>query len=108
MRLVHLLLLGLGITMIAWGTSGCATARPDAGQLVRGAVDVLDVLCSTREALTAAKEHLDRGDVGGAIDLLKAYLVEHGPDPEVAAVLQLLEAQVNKLAFREPPTDWGF
>lgn len=96
------------IVLAPFALEGCASAPPDAGKLVRGAIDVLDVLCSTREALTAAKEHLDRGDVGGAIDVLKAYLVEHGHDREVAALLELLQAQVDKLAYREPPTDWGF
>lgn len=108
MRLIHLLLIALGITMVAWGASGCASTPPDAVQLIRGANDVLTVLCSTREALNGAKEMLDRGDVGGAIDLLKAYLVEHGHDREVAALLELLEAQVDKLAYQEPPADWGF
>ncbi len=80
---------------------GCATARPDAGQLVRGVNDVLGVLCATREALNGAREQLERGDVGAARDLLKAYLLEHGHDPEVAAVLQLLETQIDRVA-------WGF
>jgi hypothetical protein len=105
--LVHLLLLALGVTMVAWGASGCSSTPPNAGAIVRGANDVLGELCKTREALTGAHEFLDRGDVGGAVDLLKAYLIEH-QDPEVAAVLQLLEAQVDRLRHTEPPTDWGF
>lgn len=63
-----------------------------------GAVDsVLEVLCETREALHGARRSLQQGDVMAAIDQLKAYLVEHGHDEEVAAALQLLEAQVHKL-----------
>jgi hypothetical protein len=96
------------LSIAIFAGSGCASDPPNVGALVRGANDVLGELCKTREALTAAKEHLDRGDVGGAIDLLKAYLNEHGADPEVAAVLQLLESQVDRLRFTEPPTDWGF
>lgn len=101
---MRLLVLLMVYTLLSGCVNACASTPPDAGQLVRGANDVLTVLCSTREALTGAKEMLDRGDVGGAIDLLKAYLVEHGHDREVAALLELLEAQVDKLAYQE----WGF
>ncbi len=100
-------LVAFALVSIAIFAGGCGATAADAGQLIRGANDVLTVLCSTRESLTAAQEHLERGDVGGAIDLLKAYLLEHPHDPEVAALLQLLEAQVDRLRYVEPPKDWG-
>jgi hypothetical protein len=65
------------------------------------ALDVLDVLCETREPLRKAQAC--GGDIGCKIDVLKAYLVEHGHDREVAAVLELLEAQVDDLLVREFP-----
>ena len=60
------------------------------------ASDALGIVCETRAALVPAHDALNKGDVGAAIDILKAYLVERGHDDEVAAVLQLLEAQVKK------------
>lgn len=65
--------------------------------------DALGILCETRAALTTAHRELEEGDVGAAIDILKAYLVEHGHDDEVAAVLQLLEAQVRKVERAQAP-----
>lgn len=71
-----------------------------------GAVDnVLSVLCETRAALQPARRALESGDVVAAIDIMKAYLVEHGHDDEVAAALQLLEAQVHKVLA--PPPGYG-
>jgi len=59
--------------------------------------DVLGIVCETRAALVPAHNALNKGDVGAAIDILKAYLVQNHEDEEVAALLQLLEAQVHKL-----------
>ncbi len=96
------------LLFLALIAGGCGSSTVEPGQLMRGANDVLAVLCSTREALTGAKEMLDRGDVVGAVELLKAYMIEHGHDREVAALLELLEAQLDKALVREPPVDWGF
>lgn len=78
--------------------AGCAELQGMLGP----ANDALDVLCETRPAL--ARVHACGGDVGCKIDVLKAYLNEEGYDPEVAAVLVLLEEQVLKLV-REFPGD---
>jgi len=92
-----------------------ALACAEVPGVIGPANDALGVLCETRAALVPAHEALEKGDVSAAIDLLKAYLNEHGHDEEVAALLQLLEAQVHKLIRRDPygdrivapPPGWG-
>lgn len=103
MRLVHLLGFALGASMIVAGSLGACSSTPS---ILRAASDVLDVLCETRDPLRTAQACRD--DIGCQIDVIKAYLIEHQDDAEVAALLQLLEAQVHKIEFAEPPKDWGF
>jgi hypothetical protein len=81
-----------------WLAFGCSSMPGVLGP----ALDVLDVLCETRAPL--AKAQACGPDVGCKIDVIKAYLIEHGHDREVAAVLELLEAQVeNSLLVRDFP-----
>lgn len=95
-KLRWLLLLVLLTPVLALG---CAELQGMLGP----ANDALDVLCETRPAL--ARVHACGEDVGCKIDVMKAYLIEHGHDPEVAAVLTLFEEQVQKLFVREFPGD---
>lgn len=67
--------------------------------------DALGIVCETRAALLPAHAALNKGDVGAAIDILKAYLVQNAHDEEVAALLQLLEAQVRQVLA--PPPGYG-
>lgn len=83
----------LASAALALFTSGCAELPGILGP----AEDVLDILCDTREPLRRAHAALEEGDVGLAIDILHAYLVEYGHDDEVEALLLLLEAQVKKV-----------
>lgn len=76
---------------------GCT---PGAAGILRGAQTVLDAVCETRAAfpvLRQARDELAEGDVHAARDLLKAYLLEAKDDPEVSALLSLIETQLPRL-----------
>jgi hypothetical protein len=78
---------------------GCK--RPTLPRIMGPINEALDIVCETRASLRAVQACGE--DVGCKIDVLKDDLVRHGYDDEVAALLQLLEAQERKLK-----QEWGF
>lgn len=104
------ILAGLGVALLV----GCSSL-PVVGGVLQGAKTVLDAVCETRphlDFLTLAQSYLEDCDkpaaeqqdcdVPAAIAALKAHLVQYGHDPDVSALITLLEGQLPKDAASHP------
>lgn len=83
--------LGLSLLVLC----GCAAAA-GLTPVLNGALTALDAICETRDSayLDLARDLLERGDTLAAIEQLKMFIITHGYDREVLALLNLLETQI--------------
>lgn len=74
----------------------CASTVRDAGKVLSGAQLALQGICEhvSSPNLDMALDRLEQGDLLGAAHYLRAELVERGHQPDVAALLALIESQI--------------
>lgn len=82
------------ILLVSAALTGCPAAQGDS--VLAGAKTALAALCQHLPSanLEMARQLLDRGDLKGACDYLRAELTENGDQPDVSALLALLESQI--------------
>lgn len=77
---------------------GCAAVQKSA-KVLDGALTALDAVCEARDSayLDNARDLLAAGDVLSAVEKLKMFLMTHGADRDVEALVKLLEAQLPEI-----------
>jgi hypothetical protein len=88
----------LAALLLVAALTGCAAMQKSAG-ILDGALTALDAVCEARDSayLDNARDLLASGDVLSAVEKLKMFLMTHGPDREVEALVKLLEAQLPEI-----------